>query len=296
MSQNGSEDAGVNRRKVLKSIGVTAISGTAIGATSVSGTASVAPDSSSLDVDELDGNTREKVVQEAQETATFEKYVDGFEEEAIVKKFSLQQTAKSVFRVQKDDSTNSEYYVVSFPVKIQINEQGISTSTDKESVTADLVITFSATSETGRVVIEKRSNKQVVVQSVNYMRNEGTIEILNQTANVENDNPNIKPTEKLEITNSGVNVTNTGSKTGASSEPDITPTHEDCFCAEVFGAVCNTGCGVSTGVTCAIVTGPSSVFACPVIVGAICAAYTLSDSCPPGDVTKVGACQTMGYC
>lgn len=191
--------------------------------------------------------------------------------------------------------TYNEYHVVSFSVRVKMKaEQGF-INTDKNSVTANLVITFADTSATGRLVIEEQSNEQVVARSVTYSKG-GTIELLKQTANVSEDTPEIRPSEKVRINNGSVKSIKRDTTVTAQSGQAAVSASSGCFCADVFEAVCSVGCGVSAGVPCALVTGPTSIYACPVIVGAICAAYIISGSCPPSGLTPVGACQQIGFC
>jgi len=293
MSQEGSNNSGVDRRKVLKSIGVASISGTTLGTGNASATSF---ETNNLDVAELQGDARENAVQKARNTTAFKKYADGFEQESAVKKFSLEKTAKSAFRVENDKSTYSKYYVVSFSARVKMKAKQGFINTDKKSVTADLTITFADTSATGRLVIEEQSNDQVVVRSVTYSQKEGAIELLKQTSNVAKDTPEILPSEKVRITNGSVKSVEQDTKVTAQSGQAVVSAQSSCFCADVFSAVCSVGCSVSAGVPCALVTGPNSIYACPVIVGAICAAYIISGSCPPSGLTTVEACQQIGYC
>jgi hypothetical protein len=289
VGRNRSGRDGIKRRKVLKSFGSTG----AVGGAVISGTVAVPDSSEQPKVEELSGARLNRTESAARRTDAYRSYRNGLQQSAATEQFALSTDAASAYHVSESDGPVAEYSVISFPVEIIVRGPRREIDSNRGSMSAHLVIAASEKRSYGEVVVEKRTEEEPVVRTyrIRPEGKHGSLRVHEAVAEVDEEG-GISVSSK----GSESKVLESGIAPGVGESPASITASNDCLCVDVLSALCSTGCGVSAGVPCAIATGPAGVFACPVIVGALCAAYAIADACPPGSFTKRGACRNIGYC
>ncbi len=300
VSQDSSSWSEIERRKVLKSIGTLGVTGGFVGMSRLSQGVAATSSHTDRSIKQLNEDKLAQLNSKTKNKDSYQKYQSDFKQESVVEHFKIGQATNDAYRVSTNKSSEDDFYVLSYPVELQIDTPLVSVDSKKNEVSGNLIITFSETNSNANLILEKDTGEQKLARyTVQYPEPSGVIWIRKSIVTAESRNnsqistqrsENFYPsTKEFKIEDSKVSSVN------SNNDILITPQSDKCTCAQIVNALCSVGCGVSVGVPCAIISGPATGVACPVVVGAICATYQIADNCPPLE-SEEEACQRIGYC